>query len=170
MCTSGIAAFYHSPARFVVWLAQPGAPEIWVGLAQKLDQPDSWTASNLDILFQKEAGVQDPPADAAAGIDADECDGDCPQPAAPRSFPSLIKHASEDEGASNQLPKQRRVTAQIMRRWVLHHAIEDRPPTLSSRRTCQTTRTITASRPRGRNSDARHPRGSRASTSPANGR
>ena len=34
-CASGIAAFYHSTARFVGWLAQLDAPAIWVGLAQK---------------------------------------------------------------------------------------------------------------------------------------
>ena len=32
------------------WLAQMDAPESWLGSAQKLDQPDTWTASNLVAL------------------------------------------------------------------------------------------------------------------------
>jgi len=49
-CASGIAAFYLFTARFVGWLAQIDAPEIWIGSAQKLDHPDTWTASNLVAL------------------------------------------------------------------------------------------------------------------------
>ena len=70
-CASGIAAFYHSTARFIRWLDQIDAPEIWIGLAQKLDQPDTWTTSNLVALghthkmliqeFSCVEGVQDPP-------------------------------------------------------------------------------------------------------------
>ena len=37
-CASGIAAFYHSTARFVGWLAQLDAPDTWLGPDQKLDQ------------------------------------------------------------------------------------------------------------------------------------
>jgi predicted metal-binding protein len=37
-CASSIAAFYHSTARFVGWMAQMDAPERWLGSAQKLDQ------------------------------------------------------------------------------------------------------------------------------------
>ena len=40
-------------------------------------------------------GVQDPPADAAAGDDADERDGDGPRPAAPLPLPPLHKLASQ---------------------------------------------------------------------------
>jgi hypothetical protein len=74
-------SFYHSTARFVGWLVQLDAPGIWLGSAQKLDQPDTWTASNLVALghtqkmllqeFNCVEGVQDHPADAAAGDDAD---------------------------------------------------------------------------------------------------
>jgi hypothetical protein len=32
------------------WLAQMDAPESWLGSAQKLDQPDTWRASNLVAL------------------------------------------------------------------------------------------------------------------------
>ena len=49
-CASGIAAFYHSTARFVGWLAQLDAPDTWLGPDQKLDQPDTWTAANLAAL------------------------------------------------------------------------------------------------------------------------
>ena len=36
------------------WLAQLDAPNVWLGLDQDLDNPDSWTASNLvdRLLFQ----------------------------------------------------------------------------------------------------------------------
>jgi hypothetical protein len=52
-CASGMAAFYHSTARFVGWLAQIDDPEIWISSAQKLDQPDTWTASNLVALTHR---------------------------------------------------------------------------------------------------------------------
>ena len=49
-CASGIAAFYHSTARFVGWLAQLDAPDTWLGPDQKLDDPDTWEAANLAAL------------------------------------------------------------------------------------------------------------------------
>jgi len=52
-CASGMAAFYHSTARFVGWLAQIDDPEIWISSAQKLDQADTWTASNLVALTHR---------------------------------------------------------------------------------------------------------------------
>jgi hypothetical protein len=93
-CASGIAAFYHSIARFVGWMAQMDAPERWLGSAQKLDQQDTWTESNLVALkhthhelcqeYSWVEGVQDPPANVADS-DADgacaRADGDCPRPA-----------------------------------------------------------------------------------------
>ena len=33
-CASGIAAFYHSTARFVGWIAQMDVPERWLGSAE----------------------------------------------------------------------------------------------------------------------------------------
>jgi len=74
-------------------MAQMDAPERLLGSAQKLDQQDTWTASNLVALkhtaqrapsgarqaYNCVEGVQDPPADAA---DADaagaRADGDGP--------------------------------------------------------------------------------------------
>ena len=95
--TSGIAAFYHSTARFVGWLAQLDAPDRWLGHAQKLDHPDTWTAANLAALgrthslliqdFNCVESAQDPHPNPAAGDDLDERDGDGPRPAA-RSPPS----------------------------------------------------------------------------------
>ena len=105
---SGIAAFYHSTARFVRWLAQIDAPKIWISSAQKLDQPGTWTASNLvahgrthSLLlqeFNRVESAQDPPADPAAGNDVDERDGDGPQPAARLPLPPLNKLASQQVG------------------------------------------------------------------------
>ena len=72
----------------------------------------------------------DPPADPAAGDDADERDSDGPHPAAPLPLPPLNtlapQHASEDEGT--KLPEQRCVPAQIMRNWEQHTAIAGKPP------------------------------------------
>ena len=92
-CTSGIAAFYDSTARFVGWLAQLDAPERWLGHAQKLDHPDTWTSAFLVALgcthsliiheFNFVESAQDPPADPADGDNVDERDGDGPRPAAP---------------------------------------------------------------------------------------
>ena len=60
----------------------------------------------------------------------DERDSDGPRPAAPLPLPPLDKlasqHAPEDEGT--KLPDHRRVTAQIMRNWVQHKDIADKPP------------------------------------------
>ena len=130
---AGIAVFYHSTARFVGWLAQIDAPEIWIGSAPKLDQPDNSTASNLVALgqthrmliqeFNNVEGVKDPPADAAHGYGADERHGDGPRPAAPLLLPPLHKLASEDADASSPLPEQRRATAQMMHPCVQHKAI-----------------------------------------------
>ena len=102
-CASGIAAFYHSSARFVGWLAQIVAPEIWIGSARKLDQLDTWTASDLVVIghthkmliqdFNCVEGMQDLPADAAHVDDANERDGDGRRPAVPLPLPSLQKLA-----------------------------------------------------------------------------
>jgi hypothetical protein len=104
-CTSGIAAFYHSTASFVGRLAQLDAPDMWIGSAQKLDHPATWIASNrvafgnthtrLIQEFNCIEGVQDPPAGAAAGDDADERDSDGLRPAAPLPLPPLNKLASQ---------------------------------------------------------------------------
>ena len=77
--------------------------------------------------------AQDPPADPAAGDDVDERDGDGPRPAAPLPLPPLNKLASQhSEDVDTKLPEQRRVTAQIMRNWEQHKAIEDKPPSSRS--------------------------------------
>ena len=139
-CASGIAAFYHSTARFVGWLAQLDAPTVWIGLDQDLDDHATWTASNLIALasthrlllqdFNCVESAPDHPADPAAGDDANDRDSDGLRPAAPLSLPPLDKlasqHASEDE--STALPDQRRVTVQIMRNWEQHLTIQDNPP------------------------------------------
>ena len=146
-CASGIAAFYHSTARFVGWMAQMDAPERWLGSAQKLDQPDTWTASNLVALqhmhnelcqeYNCVEGMQDPPADAAdADADGARADGNGPRPAVPLSLPPLnhlaSQHVSEEEEAC-RLPLQRRVTSQVMRHWAQHTAIADNAPSARQR-------------------------------------
>ena len=121
-CASGIAAFYHSTARFIGWLAQLDAPDRWLGHAQKLDHPDTWTAANLVALgrthslliqeFNFVESAQDPHADPAAADDDDERDGDGPRPAAPLPLPPLNTLASllASEDEDTKLPEQRRVT------------------------------------------------------------
>ena len=74
-------------------------------LSPELDQPNTWTASNLVALghthkmlileFNCVESVQDPPADAAQGDDADERDGDGPRPAEPLPLPPQNKLASQ---------------------------------------------------------------------------
>ena len=107
---------------------QMEAPERWLRSAQKLDQPDTWTASNLVALqhmhnelcqeYNCVEGMQDPPADAAdANADGACADGNGPRPAVPLSLPPLnllaSQHVSEDKKAC-KLPPQRRVTSQVM--------------------------------------------------------
>ena len=97
-CASGIAAFYHSTARFVGWMAQMDTPERWLGSAQKLDQPDTWTASNLVALqhvhnelcqeYNCVEGMQDPSADAA-DADADDGEGTARRASLSLSLPPL---------------------------------------------------------------------------------
>ena len=123
------------------------APERWLGSAQKLDQPDTWTASNLVALqhmhnelcqeYNCVEGMQDPPADAAdADADGARADGNGPRPAVPLSLPPLnllaSQHVSEDEEAC-KLPPQRRVTSQVMRHWAQHTAIADNAPSARQR-------------------------------------
>ena len=168
--------------------------------AQKLGHPDTWTASNPGapghtrrMLIQEFKCVR----------------GRAGSFRARRRRPSARRHPSSsaaqqtcltatgDEDASKLL-EQCRVTAQILRHWAQHTAIEDKPPsatsaqmlalqraqvidaiyriegatwaTRSHSRTRPTKRILTASQPRGGNFDIRHPRGSGASTSLAHGR
>ena len=87
------------------------------------------THSLLIQEFNCVESAQDPHAVDAAADDDDERDGDDPQPAAPLPLPTLNTlaslHASEDE--DTKLPEQRRITAQIMRNWAQHKAVEDVP-------------------------------------------
>ena len=123
------------------------APERWLGSAQKLDQQDTWTASNLVALqhmhnelcqeYNCVEGMQDPPADAAdADADGARADGNGPRPAVPLSLPPLnhlaSQHVSEEEEAC-RLPLQRRVTSQVMRHWAQHTAIADNAPSARQR-------------------------------------
>ena len=94
-CASGIAAFYHSTARFVGWLAQ----------LHQCCTPKTWTASNLFALgrthslllqeFNCVESAQDPPTHPAGGDDVDERESDGPRPAAPLPLPPLNKLASQ---------------------------------------------------------------------------
>ena len=103
-CASGIAAFYHSTARFIGWLAQLDAPDRWLGHAQKLDHPDTWTAANLVALgrthslliqeFNCVESARDPHANPAAADDVDGRDEGSPRPAAPLPLSPLHKLAS----------------------------------------------------------------------------
>ena len=101
-CASGIVELYHSTARFVGWMPQMDTPERWLGSAQRLDQLDTWTASNLVALrhahtellqeYKCVEGAQDHPADAAdANIDGQRADADDPRLASLLSLPPL-KH------------------------------------------------------------------------------
>ena len=52
--TAIIAAFYHSRARFVGWLAQLDASDNWLGPAQKLDHPDTNLALQRSSMLRRE--------------------------------------------------------------------------------------------------------------------
>ena len=105
-----------------------------MGSAQKLDQPDTWTAANLVALqhmhnelcqeYNCVEGMQDPPADAAdANDDGARADSNGPRPTVPLSLPPLnllaSQHVLEDDEAC-KLPPHHRVTSQVMRHVAQH--------------------------------------------------
>jgi hypothetical protein len=128
-------------------MAQMDDPERWLGSAQKPNQQDTWTASNLVALqhmhnklcqeYNCVEGMQDPPANAAdADFDGARADGNSPRPAVPLSLPPLnllaSQHVLEDKEAC-KLPPHHCVTSQVMRHWAQHTAITDNAPSAQHR-------------------------------------
>jgi hypothetical protein len=150
------------------------------------------THSLLIQEFNCVESVQDPPADAAAGDDVDERDGDGLRPAAPLPLPPLTKpnlprkmkiqscrnsaasprrsctigRSTRPSRTGRPAPDVRKCLSCPGRRFSMPSPAPRRATwaTQSYSGTCPTTRTITASRPRGGKFDTRHTRGSRAST------
>ena len=143
-CASSIAAFYTATARSVRWFSGLSDPTFWI--KDDLSRPDTWTSSALralrevhQLLLQEYQCVEvDPLAQrpaAAANAPA------APQGAAsPLQLPqlnSLAQPASSGPAdgtaaTSSRLPKQKRITKQIMPRWLPHVQANQAPPTPSA--------------------------------------
>ena len=139
-CASSIAAFYTATARSVRWFSGLRNPTFWI--KDDLSLPDTWTSSTLSalravhqLLLQDYHCVEvDPLAQrpaAAANAPA------APQGAAsPLQLPQLKSLARPDSSGpadgtaatSSRLPKQKRITKQIMPRWRPHVESIQAPP------------------------------------------
>ena len=135
---SGFAAFYSATANFVRMLAGFTHKHEWLREEQDLQEPDSWSNSQLQALVQAHTSLmtdykcsewQAPDG----GNNAQDALAPAPQ-ASSLLIPPLQKlalmpigapvenadNAQEDE-ASPQMPSQRRLTKAIMREWGPHH-------------------------------------------------
>ena len=139
-CASSIAAFYTATARSVRWFSGLRNPTFWI--KDDLSLPDTWTSSTLSalravhqLLLQDYHCVEvDPLAQrpaAAANAPA------APQGAAsPLQLPQLKSLAQPDSSGtadgtaatSSRLPKQKRITKQILPHWKPHEDSIQAPP------------------------------------------
>ena len=139
-CASSIAAFYTATARSVRWFSGLRDPTFWI--KDDLSCPDTWTSSALSalravhqLLLQDYHCVEvDPLAQrpaAAANAPA------APQGAAsPLQLPPLKSLAQPDSSGpadgtaatSSRLPKQKRITKQILPHWKPHEDSIQAPP------------------------------------------
>ena len=139
-CASSLAAFYTATARSVRWFSGLRNPTFWI--KDDLSRPDTWTSSTLSalravhqLLLQDYHCVEvDPLAQrpaAAANAPA------APQGAAsPLQLPQLKSLAQPDSSGPadgtaatlSRLPKQKRITKQILPHWKPHADSIQAPP------------------------------------------
>ena len=120
---SGIAAYYSATAQCRSWLSQLFLPATWANW-QDLAHPQTWRSPNLIALnitharllrdFQcVERNLQDASADALLADNALPTATTLSIP--PLNLLASMRDSSDEENAKSLLPKQRRITAQIMR-------------------------------------------------------
>ena len=139
-CASSIAAFYTATARSVRWFSGLSDPTFWI--KDDLSRPDTWTSSALSalravhqLLLQDYQCVEvDPLAQRpAAAANAPAAPQGAASPLQLPQLKSLAQPASSGPAGgtaatSSRLPQQKRITKQIMPRWLPHVQANQAPP------------------------------------------
>ena len=144
VCFSGIAALYSAMACSVRWFSGMCDPTFWI--KDDLTRPETWMSSSLcalrdiqqRLLWDYHCVLADHPAQRPSASAASAAPDGAASPLQLPQLNSLTQPASSgpadgDAASSSRLPKQNRITQQIMTNWLPHVQSNQAPPDVRCR-------------------------------------